>query len=99
MDLDRLAGPLGEVLRDRFGPGARVRGLRRGGGGASRVTCGFEVLAADGRDVPLILRLGTPGASASVPLVREAELIRAAARAGVPGPEVLAAGGADGPLG
>ncbi|WP_051467714.1 phosphotransferase family protein [Actinomadura oligospora] len=99
MDLERLAGPLGEVLQERFGPGARVRGLRRDGSGASRVTCGFEVVDGDGAVVPLILRLGTPGASASVPLVREAALIRAGARVGVPGPEVLAAGGEDGPLG
>ncbi|MCP2342336.1 phosphotransferase family protein [Actinomadura rupiterrae] len=99
MELERLAGPLGEVLAERFGPGTRVRGLRRGGGGASRVTCGFEAVAADGAVVPLILRLGTPGASASGPLTREAALIRAASRAGVPGPEVIAAGGEDGPLG
>ncbi|MFC5187595.1 phosphotransferase family protein [Actinomadura harenae] len=99
MDLERLAVPLGEVLEERFGPGVRVRGLSRGGGGASRVTCGFEAVAADGAVAPLILRLGTPGASASIPLVREAALMRAGARAGVPGPEVLAADGADGPLG
>lgn len=99
MDLERLAGPLGEVLEERFGAGARVRGLRRGGGGASRVTCGFEAVTGDGTAVPLILRLGTPGLSASIPLPREAALIRAGTRAGVPGPEVFASGGEDGPLG
>ncbi|GAA2402845.1 phosphotransferase family protein [Actinomadura vinacea] len=100
MDLERLAGPLAGVLAERYGPGVEVRGLGRAGGGASRVTCGFEAVTAAGRAHPLILRLdGAPGALAAVPLTREAGLMRAAAAAGVPSPEVIAADGPDGPLG
>ncbi|MFC6887235.1 MULTISPECIES: phosphotransferase family protein [Actinomadura] len=99
MDLDRLAGPLADVLAARYGPGVRVRGLRRDSGGASRVTCAFDAVTADGETRPLILRLATPGASAGGPLLHEAALMRAAGEAGVPSPEVVAAGGEDGPLG
>ncbi|WP_395105570.1 phosphotransferase family protein [Actinomadura sp. SCN-SB] len=99
MDLERLAGPLAGVLTERYGPGAEVRGLSRAQGGASRVTCAFEVVTAEGVAHPLILRLSTRGAMAGAPLTREAELMRAAGAAGVPSPEVIASGGEDGPLG
>ncbi|MFD0689433.1 phosphotransferase family protein [Actinomadura fibrosa] len=99
MDLDRLAGPLAELLGSRYGPGTRVRGLCRDSGGASRLTCGFEAVDAGGRTHPLVLRTVTGGISAGAPLPHEAALMRAAAAAGVPSPEVVAAGGPDGPLG
>src|SRR5258706_508284 len=53
----------------------------------------------EGERHPLILRLTTPGTSAGGPLLQEAGLMRAAAAAGVPTPQVIAAGGEDGPLG
>ncbi|HUR76707.1 MAG TPA: phosphotransferase family protein [Acidimicrobiales bacterium] len=66
-------------------------GLHRLSGGASRETWSFR---ADGR--PLILRKDPP-ASALGRLGHEAGLLRAAARAGVPVPEVVASGdGSDG---
>ncbi|MFG2001945.1 phosphotransferase family protein [Spirillospora sp. NPDC048911] len=92
MELDRLAGPLSEVLAERYGAGVEVRGLRRDSGGASRVTCGFEAVTAAGEVRPLILRLATQGAMAGGPLAQEAVLMRAAGAAGVPSPEVIAAG-------
>ncbi|MEU5882593.1 phosphotransferase family protein [Spirillospora sp. NPDC047279] len=99
MDLDRLTGPLTEVLAARYGADVRVRGLRRDSGGASRVTCAFDAVTAAGESHPLILRLETQGAMASNALTQEAALMRAAAAAGVPSPEVVAAMGPEGPLG
>jgi aminoglycoside phosphotransferase (APT) family kinase protein len=99
MDLDRLTGPLAEVLAVRYGPGAGVRGLSRAQGGASRVTCAFDAVTAAGEAHPLILRLAAPGKTTGAPLTQEVVLMRAAAAAGVPSPEVIAAGDADGPLG
>jgi aminoglycoside phosphotransferase (APT) family kinase protein len=99
MDLEALAGPLADVLTGRYGPGVQVRGLSRAQGGASRVTCAFEAVTGEGEAHPLILRLATRGAMAGAPLTQEAALMRAAGAAGVPSPEVIAADGADGPLG
>ncbi|GAA2595455.1 phosphotransferase family protein [Actinomadura fulvescens] len=99
MELDRLAGPLAEVLAGRYGPGVRINGLRRDSGGASRVTCGFDAVTAAGETHPLILRLAGQGVMAGGPLLREAALMRAAGAAGVPSPEVIAAGDAAAGLG
>lgn len=68
---------LAETLR------TEIVNLRRLSGGASRATYAFE---ADGR--ALILRTGTQG----MPVGREAALMRSAAQAGVPTPEVVAGG-------
>ncbi len=99
MDLDRLAGPLADVLAGHYGPGVRVRGLGRAAGGSSRTTCSFDAVTAAGEEHPLILRLGAQDVGMGVPLVREAALMRAAGAAGVPSPAVVAAGDGDGPLG
>src|ERR1041384_3016063 len=64
----------------------RVEGLRRLSGGASRETWSFT---ADGRR--LILRRDPPGALKGV-MPTEAAVLRAAASAGVPVPEVVASG-------
>jgi aminoglycoside phosphotransferase (APT) family kinase protein len=64
--------------------GGEVTGLRRLSGGASRETWSF---ALDGR--PLILRRDPVGASRTGGMLREADLFRAAAKAGVPVPELL----------
>jgi aminoglycoside phosphotransferase (APT) family kinase protein len=99
VDLDGLAAPLAGLLAERYGAGVRVQGLRRGSGGASRISCAFEAVTAAGERHRLMLRLGAPGPLAGLPVPREAVLMRAARDAGVPGPEVIAAGAADGPLG
>ncbi|HEX2316518.1 MAG TPA: phosphotransferase family protein [Thermomonospora sp.] len=99
MDLDGLIEPLTTLLTGRYGP-VRIEGLRRAAGGASRVTCSFDAVTASGQVHPLILRLTLPEAGvAGASLPQEAALMRAAARAGVPSPQVVADGTADGPLG
>jgi aminoglycoside phosphotransferase (APT) family kinase protein len=75
---DELAAALGARL------GGTVSGLRRLSGGASRETWSF---ALDGR--PLILRRDPVGAARTGGMLREADLFRAAAGAGVPVPELL----------
>lgn len=75
-------------------PGAGVTSGRRLPAGASRETW---LLDRDG-DVPLVLRLNTPGSIDHEALLREAALMRLAGAAGVPSPEVLAHGAGDGPL-
>jgi aminoglycoside phosphotransferase (APT) family kinase protein len=64
--------------------GGEVGDLTRMLGGASRETWSFQV---DGR--PLVLRRDPDGAPRAGAMRREAELLRAAARAGVPVPEVV----------
>jgi aminoglycoside phosphotransferase (APT) family kinase protein len=95
----QLTEPLSHVLAEPYGPRTEITGLRRVAGGASRVTCSFDAVTPDGDRHALILRLGSPGISAGGLLLREAALMRAAAAAGVPAPQVIAAGGEDGPLG
>jgi aminoglycoside phosphotransferase (APT) family kinase protein len=67
--------------------GGTVTNVQRMLGGASRETWSFEL---DGR--PLVLRRDPPGAPRAGAMAREAKLIRHAAGAGVPVPEVLASG-------
>lgn len=99
MEIDRLTDELAEVLAEAYGGAVRIEGLRRDSGGASRITCAFDAVAAGGDVHPLILRLAASGTSAGGPLLREAALMRAATAAGVPTPEIVAVGDADGPLG
>jgi len=73
-----------DLLQDLLG--APPENLRRLSGGASRETWSFD---AAGR--PLILRRDPPGAAKSG-MAAEARLFQAAARQGVPVPEVVAAG-------
>jgi aminoglycoside phosphotransferase (APT) family kinase protein len=83
---DSLAAALERVA------GAPVTDLHRLSAGASRETWSFD---AGGRG--LILRRDPPEAPEPEGMAREAECFRAAARAGVPIPELLAAGdGTDG---
>ncbi|GGT71082.1 phosphotransferase family protein [Actinomadura citrea] len=70
---------LAASLADRLG--ARVTGLRRLSGGASRETWSFD---ADGR--PLVLRRDPPGSLDPTAMGREAGLLASAAAAGVPVP-------------
>ena len=75
---------LGDELRAMVGA-TSIDGLRRLSGGASRETWSFD---ADGR--PLVLRRDPPGAPKGG-MDMEARLLRAAAVAGVPVPEVVVA--------
>jgi aminoglycoside phosphotransferase (APT) family kinase protein len=90
----RLAGFLARELDC---PAVEVHDLTRLSGGASRETFSFDLVipgaGGDGEEVrPLILQRVRPGAlSESFSMVGEADLLRAAARSGVPVPEVIAA--------
>ncbi|WP_051085908.1 phosphotransferase family protein [Actinomycetospora chiangmaiensis] len=79
---DALREALAEVLG-----GAAITGLRRLTAGASRETWSFD---ADGRE--LVLRRDPPEVPRPVEVRREAECFRAAARAGVPIPRLVATG-------
>jgi aminoglycoside phosphotransferase (APT) family kinase protein len=79
---------LGGLLR------GEVTGLARMLGGASRETWSFDL---DG--VPLVLRRDPPGAPRGGAMTREGALLRAAAAAGVPVPNVVAASDDPEPLG
>jgi len=71
---------------------AAIEDLHRLSGGASRETWSFDVVA-DGRSRPMILQRLRPGVAASstgVPIATEAELLRVAARHGVPVAAVIA---------
>ena len=88
---DPVADALGAALD------GSVRNLRRLSGGASRITSAFDLEAVDGTSRPLILQQDrgdgmVPGGR--VPI--EMALLVAAKDAGVPVPEVVAAGAADG---
>jgi aminoglycoside phosphotransferase (APT) family kinase protein len=94
---------LGAVLHDKaaaeYGAGARVEGLVRLSGGASRETWSFDVVTADGRRVPLILKRDPlnwqPDGSYTTVETRlgvhrwtEGRLMQLAGAAGVPVPDV-----------
>ncbi len=90
-DRSEVEGQLGRVL------GGRVSGLRRLSGGASRVTSTFEFEPAGNSARTLILQRMRGTALTSYPGVdAEARLLRAARVAGVPVPEVIAAGAESG---
>ncbi|MFV2215500.1 phosphotransferase family protein [Actinomadura sp. LOL_016] len=76
-----MSGP-GDALAARLG--ARIDGLRRLSGGASRETWAFT---ADGR--PLVLRRDPPTAPDAEAMAREAALLSSAAAAGVPVPTLV----------
>jgi aminoglycoside phosphotransferase (APT) family kinase protein len=86
-------------------PGGQSIGeLKRLSGGASQETWSFDVLAGPDTRTPLILRRAPGGqraarSSAAIGLDREADLIRAAARAGVPVPSIAHVCGPDDGLG
>jgi aminoglycoside phosphotransferase (APT) family kinase protein len=81
---DELAAGLESVV------GARIIGLRRLSGGASRETWSFDAVRGDTSLEPLILRRDPPGAPRAG-MGMEARLLDAAAKADVPVPRVLAA--------
>ncbi len=73
-----------------------VRQFRRLSGGASRVTSSFDLEAGDGTRRPLILQQQRGDGVAPGRVLVEATLLGAAKEAGVPVPEVVAAGSEDG---
>ncbi len=80
-----MSAELTAQLTDALG-GAEIRELRRLTGGASRQTWAFDA-RIDGRWRPLIVRRDRPGRGA---MTVESAAIAAAARAGVPEPEIVA---------
>jgi aminoglycoside phosphotransferase (APT) family kinase protein len=90
-DTTDVAEHLGAVL------GGRVASVRRLSGGASRVTSAFDLETPSGEVRALILQQvrGT-GLAERSDIQVEASLLRAARGAGVPVPDVVAAGAADG---
>ncbi|MHB8593548.1 MAG: phosphotransferase family protein, partial [Acidimicrobiales bacterium] len=86
------------VLEPVLGTGVEVGDLTRLSGGSSRETWGFSARRPDGGVERLVLRRDPPGTGSSgLPL--ETDVLAAAARAGVPVPRLVAAGGASGVLG
>jgi aminoglycoside phosphotransferase (APT) family kinase protein len=85
---------LAAVLGRHFGGPVVVRDLERLSGGASRETWAFTVETGDGAMVPLVLQRERAGAVGSgLDMGVQAVLMRAAAAAGVPVPDVVAASG------
>jgi aminoglycoside phosphotransferase (APT) family kinase protein len=84
-----LAQQLAAVLKDTLGEELAVEDLRQLTGGASRQTWSFDAVGADGARRPLILRRDPPEATPKE-MHEEALAIMAAARAGVPEPEIMA---------
>jgi aminoglycoside phosphotransferase (APT) family kinase protein len=86
LSTEELAAALGRQL------GGTVLGLQRLSGGASRVTSAFDLQSGEGGTRPLILQMDRGGPSHQGRVRMEAALLRAAAAAGVPVPDVVALG-------
>jgi aminoglycoside phosphotransferase (APT) family kinase protein len=84
-----LADQLAAVLKDTLGEDVAIEGLRQLTGGASRQTWSFDAVSAGGSRRPLILRRHPPEAEPKG-MRMEALSFMAAARAGVPEPEIVA---------
>jgi aminoglycoside phosphotransferase (APT) family kinase protein len=85
-----IAGRLGQAL------GGTVTSVRRLSGGASRVTSAVDLELPDGHRRSVVLQQRRGGPAPDTGVAMEAALLRAARRAGVPVPDVLAAGEGDG---
>ena len=83
---DRLGRALAEMLGS---PDVQVSDLRRLTAGASRETWAFR-LGQEGGERPVVLRRDPPGDVRPGGIAREARLLEAAARAGVPVPGLVA---------
>jgi len=89
VDATDLSLQLAAIVSTALGP-VEVDALTRLTAGASRETWSFEAVAADGSRTPLILQRDRGGAARSGPSFEvEDRLLAAAARAGVPIPEVV----------
>jgi aminoglycoside phosphotransferase (APT) family kinase protein len=96
--VDSLQTQLEAILRESLGEDVRVDGIARAIGGASRAIRTFEAITGDQR-LPLVLRADPPAMQRPDVVAREAAIMTAARRAGVPVPRVLASGDADAGLG
>lgn len=90
-DIADVAGQLAAAL------GGRVTGVHRLSGGASRITSAVDLEIPSGAQRSLVLQQvrGT-GLTGPNDVRMEADLLRTARMAGVPVPDVVAAGAADG---
>ncbi len=92
VDLDGLRADLERAARDARVEGARIAGLTKLGGGASKQLWAFELELPGEPPRPLVLRRNPPGAGHSGQalgsVAAEARLIRLAGDAGVPVPEI-----------
>jgi len=95
-EADPVAAGLASAAARYFGAPARIEGLRRDSGGASRQTWSFDVVAAGHRhelilrrDPPLAGAKGERERSAALDRATEFAVLRAAFQAGVRAPEVL----------
>ncbi|MEJ7582829.1 MAG: phosphotransferase family protein [Acidimicrobiales bacterium] len=89
-----LAEALAEVLGRQWDVDVAVDGLRQLSGGASRETWAFRATPARGAAQALVLqRERAGGLRDAAGLAHEAQLVRAAAAAGVPVPELVVADG------
>ncbi|MBN1092198.1 phosphotransferase family protein [Blastococcus sp. TML/M2B] len=95
--VEDLTARLADRLSALAGSAVRVHGLARLSGGASRETWAFTAEGADGSRRELILRSGA--GTGGVALRVEGVAMAAAARAGVPVPEVVDVGDDGGALG
>ncbi|MHB8440205.1 MAG: phosphotransferase family protein [Acidimicrobiales bacterium] len=95
---DALGVALSKVLAPELGGDVVIADLARMPGGSSRETWSFTAVAGGSESHRLVLRRDPPGAPSSG-LRLEADLLRSAADGGVPVPEVITTGGADGPIG
>jgi aminoglycoside phosphotransferase (APT) family kinase protein len=93
---DLVAAGLAAAAARHFGAPARIEGLRRESGGASRQTWSFDALVAGERhglilrrDPPLAAAKGERERSAALDRSTEFAVLRAAYRAGARAPEVL----------
>ncbi len=98
MDVAELAHQLAVVVGAVMGKSVEIDDVTRLPGGASRETWSFSARGPDGAATRLVLRRDPPRAPVSG-LRFEADLLRAAARAGVPVPGVVVAGEASDGLG
>jgi aminoglycoside phosphotransferase (APT) family kinase protein len=94
VDAAELGAALEASLRERLAcPSARVESLARLSAGASRQTWSFELHDEEPGSVrELILQRERRGGGSGAGMAVEADLMRAAARAGVPVPSVIATG-------
>jgi aminoglycoside phosphotransferase (APT) family kinase protein len=88
-DMASVARLLQAALAPELGAGVQIEGLGRLTGGSSRDIWGFRAVSAAG-DQQLVLRMDGPGELRPEGLRQEADVMAAAARAGVPVPRVLA---------
>lgn len=90
--MSALVAPLTRLMQTRFGPSAEVRDMTRLSGGASQETWGFSLQVPRKAPRDLILRRAPFQSAAkgeAIGLVKEAQILAAAAQSGTPVPEIV----------